>query len=180
MSRLKKKYQQEVVPALQQALGLGNRLAVPRLIKVTVNVGIGKSLKDPKIGEVVTSTLERITAQKPVPTKAKQSISNFKVRQGQIVGYVVTLRGERMYDFVDKLISITLPRVRDFRGLDPKTVDQQGNLNLGFKEHMAFPEIQADEVEKIHGLQVTITSSPGSREAGFELFRLLGFPFRQQ
>ena len=180
MSRLKVKYQKEIVPALQRALNTKNRLAIPRLEKVTINVGIGKSLKDPKIGEAVSSTLERIAGQHPVATKAKQSISNFKVRQGQIVGCVVTLRGERMYDFVDKLISITLPRVRDFRGIDPKMVDGQGNLNIGFREHMAFPEIHADEVEKIHGLQVTITTKTKSREAGLELFRLLGVPFRQQ
>lgn len=179
MNRLQKKYQAEIAPALQQTLGYRNRLAVPRLKKVTVNVGIGKNIKDVKIAEIVSSSLERITGQKAVPTKAKQSISNFKIREGQIVGYVVTLRGKRMYDFVDKLVTITLPRVRDFRGLDAKSIDRQGNLSIGFREHMAFPEIKADEVEKIHGLQVTITSNAKTKAAGFEFYRLLGFPFRQ-
>lgn len=179
MNRLQKKYHEEIVPALQQTLGYRNRLAVPRLKKVTINVGIGKNIKDVKIAEIVSSSLERITGQKSVPTKAKQSISNFKIREGQVVGYVVTLRGNRMYDFVDKLVTITLPRVRDFRGLDAKSIDRQGNLSIGFREHMAFPEIKADEVEKIHGLQVTITSNAKTQAAGLEFYRLLGFPFRQ-
>ena len=113
----------------------------------------------------------------PLSGPLKKSISNFKIRQGQVVGMTVTLRGKRMYDFVDKLINVTLPRVRDFRGLEAKSVDNQGNLNLGFKEHMAFPEIEADEVEKIHGLQVTITTTAKTKAEGLELMQLLGFPF---
>ena len=144
-----------------------------------VNVGTGQGLRDAKFNEVVEATLQRISGQRPVKVAAKKSISNFKIRQGLIVGMMVTLRGKKMYDFIDKLINVTLPRIRDFRGLDTKSVDPNGNLNIGLKENIAFPEIRSDEVEKIHGLQVSIATNAGSQEIGLELFKSLGFPFRQ-
>lgn len=180
MNQLKEKYKKEVIPAMKKIFGYKNDLAVPKLEKVVVNVGTGQGLKDTKFNEIVENTLERITGQRSVKTMAKESISNFKIRKGLVVGMMVTLRGKRMYDFVDKLINITLPRVRDFRGLEIKSVDKQGNLNIGFKEHMAFPEIKADEVEKIHGLQVVIITTAKAKAKGIELLKLLGFPFSQE
>ncbi|OGY44301.1 MAG: 50S ribosomal protein L5 [Candidatus Buchananbacteria bacterium RIFCSPHIGHO2_01_FULL_39_14] len=179
MNRLKEKYQKEVVPRLKVKFGYQNNLAVPKLTKVVVNVGTGQGLRDAKFNEVVEATLQRISGQRPVKVAAKKSISNFKIRQGLIVGMMVTLRGKKMYDFIDKLINVTLPRIRDFRGLDTKSVDPNGNLNIGLKENIAFPEIRSDEVEKIHGLQVSIATNAGSQEIGLELFKSLGFPFRQ-
>src|SRR3989338_6954451 len=180
MMNLKEKYQKVVTPALEEKFGYKNNLAVPRIDKVVVNVGTGQGLKDAKFNEVVAATLERITGQRPIRVAAKKSISNFKIRAGLVVGMMVTLRGKRMYDFVDKLINITLPRVRDFRCLETRSVDPQGNLNLGFKEHIAFPEIKSDEVEKIHGLEISIVTTAKSREEGLELLTLLGLPFRKQ
>lgn len=179
MVSLKEKYQKEVIPALREKFGYKNNLAVPKIEKVVVNIGTGHGLKDAKFNDVVEDTIKRITGQRPVKVAAKKSISNFKIRKGLIVGMVVTLRGKRMEDFVDKLINITLPRVRDFRGLDLKSVDPQGNLNIGFSEHIAFPEIKSDEVEKIHGLQISIVTTAKNKEEGLELLKLLGFPFQK-
>ncbi|MBN1778979.1 MAG: 50S ribosomal protein L5 [Candidatus Buchananbacteria bacterium] len=179
MTRLKEKYQKLIVPALKEKFGYTNNLAVPKITKVIINIGTGHGLKDAKHNEVVEATLRRITGQRPVKTISKKSISNFKIRAGQVVGIMVTLRGARMYDFLDKMVSVTLPRVRDFRGLDSKNVDKNGNLNLGFKEHIAFPEIKMDEIEKIHGLQVTIVTTAKKREEGLVLFEMLGFPFQK-
>ena len=164
---------------MKEKYGYTNDLAVPKILKVTLNVGIGRSKDDPKVAEVVESTLIRITGQKPALTTAKKSISAFKLREGMKVGLKVTLRGQRMWDFLSKLVGISLPRVRDFRGLEVTNVDRQGNLNLGFKEHIMFPEIRPDEVEKIHGLEVAITTSANNYETGLELFKLLGFPFKK-
>lgn len=179
MLRLKERYQKVVIPALKEKFGYKNNLAIPRIEKVVVNVGTGLGLKDPKFNEVVEGTLKRIAGQRPVKLAAKKSISNFKIREGLVVGMMVTLRGKRRDDFVDKLINIALPRVRDFRGLSPKSVDPQGNLNLGFKEHIVFPEIKSDEVEKIHGLEVSIVTTAKNKEEGLELLKLLGFPFQK-
>ncbi|HLC90102.1 MAG TPA: 50S ribosomal protein L5 [Patescibacteria group bacterium] len=179
MNRLQEKYKKELTPILRKKFDYGNDLAVPKVVKVVINVGTGPGLKDAKFNEVVAATLERISGQKPVRVAAKKSISNFKIRAGLIVGMMVTLRGKRMYDFVEKLINITLPRIRDFRGLETKMVDPNGNLNIGFREHIAFPEIRSDEVEKIHGLQVSVVTDAKSHDIGLELFKLLGFPFRQ-
>ena len=176
MNRLKVKFEQEVRPQLMQEGGYPNILAVPRLEKVVINVGTSQGLKDAKYNEAVVATLRRITGQRPVKTLARQSISNFKIRAGQMVGLMVTLRAGRMYDFLDKLINATLPRVRDFRGLDPKNVDATGNLNIGIKEHLAFPEIKADEVEKIHGLQITVVTTAKNKTEGLALLTKLGFP----
>ena len=175
---LRETYDKKIVPALMERFGRKNRMAVPKLKLVSVNVGMSTNLlKDPKIPETVEATLTRITGQKPVKTLAKKSIASFKVRQGQNIGMKVTLRGARMWHFLEKLIHVTLPRVRDFRGISTKLVDKQGNLSLGFKEYIAFPEIRTDEIEKLHGVQVTVNTTAKNREEGLELFRLLGFPF---
>jgi large subunit ribosomal protein L5 len=175
---LREQYDKKIVPALMERFGYKNRMAVPKLKLVSVNVGMSTNLlKDPKIPETVETTLTRITGQKPVKTLAKKSIASFKVRQGQNIGMKVTLRGARMWHFLEKLIHVTLPRVRDFRGISPKLVDKQGNLSMGFKEYIAFPEIRPDEIEKLHGVQVTVSSTAKNREEGLELFRLMGFPF---
>lgn len=176
-SDLKVYYQSTVRPALKQELKLTNDMAVPRLTKVSLNVGLSQGKATAKLEEVVLQTLSRITGQKPVLTRAKKSISNFKIREGQAVGAMVTLRGARMYSFVEKLIRVALPRVRDFRGLPVNSIDGSGNLTIGFREHMVFPEIRSDEIESVHGLQVTISTTAGSKARGQHLFQLLGFPF---
>ncbi len=178
MSTLHKKYLTDVVPTLQKEFGLKNILQVPSIRRVTINVGVGKSSKDPEFVSVVENTLTRITGQKPIRTKAKKSIASFKTREGQIVGVAVTLRKKRMYDFLDRLLTFALPRVRDFRGIDSKAVDAQGNLTIGFRENLTFPEIRPDEIERVHGLEVSISTTARSREKGLRLFTLLGFPFR--
>lgn len=178
-SRLAEKYQKEVVPALREKFNYGNKLAVPKVLKITVNAGINIRVADNTYQETVENTIIRITGQKPVKTKAKKAISAFKVKEGMVVGMKATLRGQKMYDFLDKLISIALPRIRDFRGLPTKNVDQQGNLSIGIKEHNVFPEIKSDEIEKIHGLEITITTNANNREKGLELLRLMGLPFQK-
>lgn len=179
-SRLKIKYQKEAIPALREKFGFENILAVPRIEKVVVSVGLSPGLKDAKFMDIVEETLRKITGQKPVKTLAKKSISNFKIRKGMAVGSVVTLRGARMYDFLDKLINVTFPRVRDFRGLSPKFLDREGNLSVGFKEDISFPEIKSEEIEKMHGLQVTVKTTAKDREKGLALLKLLGFPFKEE
>ncbi len=175
---LREIYDKKVAPELMEKFGYKNRMAIPKLKLVSVNVGMSTNLlKDPKIPETVESTLTRITGQKPVKTLAKKSIASFKIRQGQHIGMKVTLRGERMWHFLEKLIHVTMPRIRDFRGISPKLVDKQGNLSIGFKEYIAFPEIRSDEIERLHGVQVTVSSTAKTREEGLELFKLLGFPF---
>lgn len=172
------KYNKEIVPALTEKFAYKNVSEVPKIQKVTLNVGINAARRDAKFLEVVESVLTRISGQKPVKCRARKSVSNFKIREGMVVGMMVTLRGQRMYDFLEKLIKITFPRVRDFRGISIKHVDRAGNLNLGFKEFSPFPEIGLDEVENMHGLEVSITTNAKKREEGQELFRLFGFPFK--
>lgn len=180
MNRLKERYNKEIAPELEKELGITNVHAVPHLEKITVNVGVGKAQGDKKVIENVESTLQRITGQKAVATKAKKSISNFKLREGTVVGLMVTLRGERMYAFMDKLINVTLPRVRDFQGIERKSVDDHGNLNIGFREHIVFPEIKSDEVEQVHGLEVAITTSSNTSAGGMKLFEKMGVPFKKE
>jgi len=173
-------FKTKIVPELQKALELKNVNAVPRVLKVTLNVGLSRALREPAFIDVADENLRKISGQKPIRIKAKKSISNFKIRQGMIVGAKVTLRGKRMYDFLEKLISITLPRVRDFRGLSPKIIDRNGSMNIGLRESIAFPEIRADEIEKIHGLEISITTSAKNHQQGVELFKALGFPLIQK
>ena len=153
---------------------------MPRVNRITINVGVGRVNKDKAFMANVINTLTKITGQKPVQTKARQSIATFKVREGAIVGVVVTLRGKRMYDFLDKLVNVSLPRVRDFRGLSPKSLDKQGNYSIGLKENIAFPEIRADEIEKIHGLEVCISTTANTKEEGEKLLRLMGLPLKKE
>lgn len=176
---LKEKYIKEICFELQDTFHYKSVSGVPRFTKVVVNVGFGKLLKDSKIQEIVGSTLERITGQKPIFTKARKSISNFKVREGQVIGAKVTLRGARMYDFLDKLINITFPRTRDFRGLSEKSFDSRGNLSIGFREHVAFPEVQSDEVDRLHGLEVAVTTDAKTEKEAKLLFRSAGFPLQK-
>lgn len=171
-------YNNTVVPALKKELGYKNRMQVPRLVKATVNVGYGRHAKDSAYIDRVTETLATITGQKPVHNKAKKSISNFKTRQGMAIGASVTLRGARMYEFLYKLTHLVFPRVRDFRGLSPKSFDRRGNYSVGFKEHIAFPEITTYSPDAIFGLQVVIHTSAKSTEEGEALLRHLGFPLR--
>jgi len=176
--RLKEQYKKETIKKLMEQYGYSNILATPKITKVIINVGFGKTSKDKTFIDNVVSSLTRISGQKPVLTKAKKSISAFKIKQGMIIGAMVTLRGKRMYDFIEKLIKITLPRIRDFRGLSQNQVDKQGNLMIGFRENLAFPEIKADEVDKLHGLEVCINSTANSHDRGLTLFKSIGFPFK--
>lgn len=177
---LEQLYKKEIIKKLKDKFGYRNDLEAPKLVKVVVNVGVGRQAKDNVFIDNVKSNLERITGQRPVLTKAKKAISSFKTKKGMIIGVVVTLRGKRMYDFVEKLVRISFPRVRDFRGISAKSVDSKGNLTVGFREHLAFGEILADEVERIHGLEVCIATTAKNKEEGLELFRLLGFPFKKE
>ncbi len=175
---LKEKYKSEVMPTLKENFDL-HTMEIPSIEKVTINTGLSTK-RDAKFIETMVKTLESISGQKPVITKARKSIAGFKVREGMPVGTSVTLRGERMWAFLDKLVNITFPRVRDFRGIEESTVDSSGNFNVGFKEHIAFPEIEADAIESIHGLQICVKTSTKSREQGLALFKGLGFPFKKQ
>ena len=179
MARLKDKYLTEVVPALQQKFNYKNVMEIPRLEKIVLNMGLGDCKDNAKSMEVAVSELTIISGQKPLVTKAKKSIANFKVRAGMNVGAKVTLRGDRMYEFSDKLFSIVLPRVRDFRGVSPKAFDGRGNYALGVREQLIFPEIEYDKVEKIRGLEMIFVTTAKTDEEAKELLRLLGMPFEQ-
>lgn len=179
MKSLQQKYLQDIAPALKEKLQLKNVMQVPKLQKITLNVGLGRGVKEASFVDVVEQSLTRITGQKPVKTLAKKSISNFKIRQGMVIGMKVTLRGKKMYDFVNKLVHITLPRVRDFRGISPKTVDVQGNMSIGLKENIAFPEIKAEDISHMHGLQITMTTSAKNKQQALALFEALGMPFKK-
>lgn len=176
-TNLYQKYKKEVVPALKAELKLKNVMEVPKVTKVVINVGVGKFLKEAGYIDNVEKTLTKITGQKPVRTKAKKAISNFKVRQGQEIGVVVNLHGQRMYQFLEKLINVSFPRIRDFRGVSDKAFDRQGNYTLGLKENTAFPEIKTGEIDKMHGLEIVINTSAKDRTAGKALLTHLGFPF---
>ncbi len=172
-------YTKEVIPKLKEEFGFVNTMAVPKIQTVTLNVGLGKGLKDAAYIETVERTLERISGQKPVKTKSRKSIAGFKIREGNIVGMKVTLRGGKMWDFLEKFIKISLPRVRDFRGLSDKAFDGRGNYSVGLKEHIAFPEIKPDEIEKVHGLQVTISTSAENDDQAKALLKHLGLPLKK-
>ncbi|MEK7638411.1 MAG: 50S ribosomal protein L5 [Patescibacteria group bacterium] len=179
MSRLTDKYQKTVAPALRKQFGIANVMAVPRITKITLNVGVGRIHKDDKALERIAKDLALISGQKPSARLAKQSIASFKVREGVTVGYAVTLRGPRMWDFLDRFMSLALPLSRDFRGIDPKNFDRDGNLNIGIKEHSIFPEVNLENVKDIFGLQVTITTTAKNREQGIALLTGMGFPLKK-
>ena len=176
MSRLIKKYRKEVIPAMQKEFGIKNVMAVPKVEKVVISVGIGKIVKDEKTVEKIANDLAKLTGQKPVFRKAKKSIASFKVREGVNIGLMVTLRGKRMYDFMDRLVSVALPRSKDFRGIDTKNFDKNGNLNLGIKESSIFPEITYETLKDIFGLEVTVVTTARDKEKGIALLKLMGFP----
>lgn len=176
---LQELYKTTVIPKLKERLHKTNALALPRLQKVVINVGVGKQLKDESYADMVEKSLSRITGQKPIRTTARLSISNFKVREGQVVGLKVTLRGKRMYDFLEKLLRVTFPRVRDFRGIPTKGFDKQGNFTIGFKEQLPFPEVSAEDASRPHGLEVTVVTSAKKPEEARALLEELGFPFKK-
>lgn len=179
MHRLLTTYTTNVLPALRKEFSIANVMAVPRVTKVTVNTGVGRMHKDSVFLKKVERDLALLTGQKASPRSVKKSVASFKVREGVTVGYAVTLRGKRMWDFLDRLISLALPVSKDFRGIDPKHVDTNGNLNLGIREHSIFPEINVEHIKDIFGLQVTVTTTAGTRERGLALLRGLGFPLRK-
>ena len=176
---LKDKYNKEISKALSEKFAYKNANLIPHLEKVVLNVGFGHHLKEKEFIASVEKGLTKIAGQKIVFTKAKKSISAFKIREGLVIGAKVTLRGQRMYDFVEKLVNITFPRVRDFRGISDKAVDRNGNLTVGFKEFVAFPEIHVEEVDNVFGLEICLATSAKNRAEGLELFHLLGFPFKK-
>lgn len=177
---LKTRFNTEIVPELKKTLGLKNSLACPKVVRITINVGIGSYIqKHNKDFSKVVENITAIAGQKPVVVKAKKSISNFKIRQGDPSGVIVTLRGKRMYDFLNKLINIVFPRVRDFRGMSKKAFDGKGNYSIGFKEHIVFPEVAQDDMTKIHGVQVNIVTTAKTDKEGFELLKAFGFPFKK-
>jgi len=180
MNRLQEKYYKEVIPKMREFCGFKNDLAVPRILKVTLNSGIGKWRQEQKIIEEIEKDLTMIAGQKAVFTQAKKAISSFKTRVGQPLGLRVTLRGRKMYDFLDRLIGLALPRTRDFRGLSKKSVDGKGNLNIGIKEQIVFPEISHENVKTIFGFEIAVTTNAKNQEQGLELFRLLGFPIEKK
>jgi len=179
MNHLKEKYQNEVVPVLTKELGIENANAVPRITKVAVNIGLGEALDNPKALDAAVGDLTTITGQKPVVTLAKTSIAAFKLREGRAIGAMVTLRGERMWAFLDRLVNIALPRVRDFRGVSNDAFDGRGNYTLGLREQLIFPEIEFDKVDKVRGLELTIVTTANSDDQARLMLGLLGMPFRK-
>jgi len=179
VSRLKDFYNETVVKQLQEQFNYKSVMEVPRITKITLNMGVGEALTDKKVLENAMADMEKIAGQKPIVTKARKSVAGFKVREGWPIGCKVTLRSERMYDFLDRLITISIPRIRDFRGLNPKSFDGQGNYSMGIKEQIIFPEIEYDRVDKIRGMDVTITTSANTAEESRALLSAFKFPFRK-
>lgn len=180
MTRLKESYQKEVVPALQKAFEYGNVMEVPRIQKVVINIGLGEAMDNPKALEAAVGDLATISGQKPIQTKARNSIANFKLREGRIIGAKVTLRGERMWYFLDRLINLALPRVRDFRGVSPDSFDGRGNYTLGLRDQLIFPEIDYDKIDKLRGMEITVVTTAKNDEHARMLLKLLGMPFRKE
>ncbi|MCI8875286.1 MAG: 50S ribosomal protein L5 [Lachnospiraceae bacterium] len=177
MSRLKDQYQNEIVDALVKKFGYKNKLQAPKLEKIVVNMGVGEAKENAKILEAAVKDLETITGQKAVTTKAKKSVANFKLREGMAIGCKVTLRGEKMYEFLDRLVNLALPRVRDFRGINPNAFDGRGNYALGIKEQLIFPEIEYDKIDKVRGMDVIFVTTAKTDEEGRELLAQFGMPF---
>lgn len=180
MARLKERFQTEVAPAMMQKFGYKNVMEIPRLEKVILNMGLGEAIQNPKALDAAVGDMTKISGQKPVVTTAKKSIASFKLREGMKIGCKVTLRGERMYEFVDKLVNLALPRVRDFRGVSPKAFDGRGNYTLGLKEQLIFPEIEYDKIDRLRGMDVTFVTTAKTDEEARELLRLIGMPFRSE
>ncbi|ABB14666.1 MULTISPECIES: 50S ribosomal protein L5 [Carboxydothermus] len=177
MPRLKDKYQNDVIPAMMEKFGYKNKMQVPKLEKIVINIGLGEALQNPKAVDAAVADLMAITGQRPVLTKAKKSVAGFRVRQGATIGVKVTLRGDRMYEFMDKFVNIVLPRVRDFRGLSPKSFDGRGNYSVGLREQLIFPEIDYDKIDKVRGMEVTFVTTAKTDEEARELLQLMGMPF---
>jgi len=179
MARLKEFYQKTVVPKLQQDLGFKNVMQIPKITKITVNMGVGEAVADRKVMDAAVADLTKITGQKPVLCMSKKSIAAFKVRENLAIGTKVTLRGERMWEFLDRLITIAIPRIRDFRGINPRSFDGRGNYSLGIKEQIIFPEIQYDQIDQLRGMDITITTTAKDNKHGKALLEAFSFPFRK-
>jgi large subunit ribosomal protein L5 len=178
-SRLQKHYRETAVPALMKQLGITNPMQVPRIEKITVNMGVGEAVADKKLMDAAVADLTKITGQKPLLCKSRKSIAAFKLRAGLVIGAKVTLRGPRMYDFLDRLVSIAMPRIRDFRGVSPRAFDGRGNYNFGVREQIIFPEIQYDQIDQLRGMDITITTTARDDKAGRALLEQFSFPFRK-
>jgi large subunit ribosomal protein L5 len=178
MPRLRDLYREQIVQTLQKDLGYQNVMRVPRLEKIVVNIGMGEALQNAKALDAAVEDIMTITGQRPIVTRARKSIANFKLREGNPIGVKVTLRGDRMWDFLDRLCNIALPRQRDFRGISPDSFDGRGNYSLGLREQLVFPEIDYDNIDKIRGMEITMVTSAETDEEGYQLLRLLGMPFR--
>lgn len=179
MARLKEYYSAEIVPSMMKRFGYKNVMQVPKVEKIIINIGLGEATQNPKVIDSAVEDLTLIAGQKPVVTRAKKSIAGFKLREGLAIGTKVTLRGERMYFFLDKLINVALPRVRDFRGISPRAFDGRGNYTLGLREQLMFPEIDYDKIDKVRGMEVCLVTTATSDEESRELLTLMGMPFRQ-
>ena len=179
MARLKEFYQKTVVPKLKQDLGVKNVMQVPKITKITVNMGVGEAVADRKVMDAAVADLTKITGQKPKLCMSKKSIASFKVRENLAIGTKVTLRGERMWEFFDRLITIAIPRIRDFRGINPRSFDGRGNFSLGIKEQIIFPEIQYDQIDQLRGMDITITTTAKDNKSGKALLEAFSFPFRK-
>jgi large subunit ribosomal protein L5 len=179
MARLKQIYRDKIVPELQKSLGLTNPMQVPKILKITVNMGVGEAVADKKIMDNAVGDLTKITGQKPVVTRARKSVATFKVRDGQAIGCKVTMRGAQMYEFLDRLVNIAMPRIRDFRGVSARSFDGQGNYNFGVKEQIIFPEIAYDQIDAIRGMDITITTTAPDDKSGRALLEAFNFPFRK-
>jgi large subunit ribosomal protein L5 len=178
-ARLKQLFNEKIVPELKTKLELKNTMQVPRILKITINMGVGEAVADKKVMDAATADMAKITGQKPAVTKAKKSVATFKVRDGQAIGCKVTLRGDRMYEFLDRLVSIAIPRIRDFRGISTRSFDGRGNYSLGVKEQIIFPEIQYDQIDQIRGMDITISTSAVDDTHGRALLEAFNFPFRK-
>ncbi len=179
MARLQEKFQNELIGEIQQKLGMKNRMEVPRITKITLNMGVGETVADKKVMEHARADMEKISGQRPVTTLARKSVATFKIRDGYPIGCKVTLRRERMYEFLDRLVNIAIPRIRNFRGLNPKSFDRQGNYSIGVQEQIIFPEINYDEVDALRGMDITITTSATDAEQGKALLEAFNFPFKK-
>jgi len=177
---LKEQYQSEIAPALIKSLNLNNAMEVPRLKKVVVNIGVGEALDNTRALDAAVGDLTQITGQKPIITRARKSIANFKLREGRAIGVKVTLRGDKMWSFLDRLMNIALPRVRDFRGISSNSFDGRGNYTLGLREQLVFPELNYDKIDKLRGMEVTIVTTARTDDEGFQLLQMLGMPFRKE